>query len=49
VQFAQVGGEVAVRDSKDPDGPVLAFSSQEVAAFVADLKAGRYDALLAGS
>ncbi|MDX2708077.1 DUF397 domain-containing protein [Streptomyces sp. PA03-6a] len=30
-------GPVRVRDSKDPSGPVLAFSRGEWAAFLADL------------
>ena len=31
---------VHVRDSKDPDGPVLTFTTAEWAAFVAALKGG---------
>ncbi len=31
---------VAVRDSKDPDGPVLAFSGAEWQAFTAQIKSG---------
>lgn len=34
---------VAVRDSKDPDGPALLFTPGAFAAFVADARAGRYD------
>ncbi|HEY4850964.1 MAG TPA: DUF397 domain-containing protein [Streptosporangiaceae bacterium] len=36
-------GVVAVRDSKDPEGPVLAFSFAEWRAFAAGLKAGQFD------
>jgi hypothetical protein len=36
-------GIVAVRDSKDPDGPVLAFSLAEWRAFAAGVKTGGYD------
>ena len=36
-------GVVAVRDSKDPEGPVLAFSFAEWRAFAAGLKAGEFD------
>lgn len=36
-------GIVAVRDSKDPDGPVLAFSPAEWLAFAADVQAGEHD------
>ncbi len=34
-------GMVAVRDSKDPDGPKLIFTRAEWAAFVRGLKSGR--------
>ena len=34
-------GVVAVRDSKDPDGPALVFDAAAFAAFVEDLKADR--------
>jgi hypothetical protein len=36
-------GAVAVRDSKDPAGPALAFSPQEWTAFTARIKAGHLD------
>ena len=42
VEVAQVPAVVAVRDSKDPDGPRLAFSPQEWRAFVAGVKAGEF-------
>ncbi|HEY2578633.1 MAG TPA: DUF397 domain-containing protein [Streptosporangiaceae bacterium] len=35
------GGIVAVRDSKDPDGPKLTFSPEDWRSFTADVKAGR--------
>jgi hypothetical protein len=38
VELARVPGGVAVRDSKDPDGPVLRFSAAEWRAFVASMK-----------
>ena len=34
---------VAVRDSKDPDGPVLAFSAGDWQAFTARIKSGDLD------
>lgn len=34
----QVAGRVLVRDSKDPDGPVLHFTAAEWQAFADDLK-----------
>jgi hypothetical protein len=36
-------GVVAVRDSKDPGGPVLAFGPDEWRAFTAAIKAGEFD------
>lgn len=35
---------IAARDSKDPSGPMLAFTSGEWRAFLADVKRGAYDA-----
>ena len=34
---------VAVRDSKDPDGPMLAVETAGWRTFIADVKAGRHD------
>jgi hypothetical protein len=34
---------VAVRDSKDPSGPVLIFGREEWAAFVGSAKGGEFD------
>lgn len=34
---------VAVRDSKDPDGPTLAFAREQWQAFTAQVKVGRFD------
>ncbi len=36
-------GIVVVRDSKDPQGPVLAFGPDEWLAFTAGVKAGEFD------
>jgi hypothetical protein len=36
-------GTVAVRDSKDPRGPVLAVASGGWRDFIADVKAGQHD------
>ncbi|MFG1879598.1 DUF397 domain-containing protein [Sphaerisporangium sp. NPDC049003] len=35
-------GAVAVRDSKDPTGPVLVFAPGEWSAFLGSVKAGRF-------
>ncbi|NJC68176.1 DUF397 domain-containing protein [Planosporangium thailandense] len=43
VEVRTLGGRVEVRDSKDPDGPVLAFTSGEWAAFLDGAKGGEFD------
>ena len=44
VEVAQVLLEaVAVRDSKDPDGPRLAFAPEQWRSFTTQAKAGRFD------
>jgi hypothetical protein len=40
VEVATVGPDIAVRDSKDPDGPVLVFGAEEWQAFVAGITVG---------
>ena len=43
VEVAQLpAAAVAVRDSKDPDGPKLVFSPQDWRVFVAGVKAGEF-------
>ncbi|HKB29381.1 MAG TPA: DUF397 domain-containing protein [Streptosporangiaceae bacterium] len=41
VEIASISNGTAVRDSKDPDGPVLRFTRDQWRTFVADVKAGR--------
>jgi len=36
-------GAIALRDSKDPSGPVLAFTPNEWAAFIGGVKDGEFD------
>jgi hypothetical protein len=43
VEVAFVDGAVAVRDSKDPTGPVLVFTAGEWDAFVDGAKDGEFD------
>jgi hypothetical protein len=44
VQAAQLpGGQIGVRDSKDPDGPVLRFTPAEWDAFLAGARRGEFD------
>jgi hypothetical protein len=38
-----VPGAVAVRDSKDPEGPKLAFAPAQWRVFTAHVKAGHFD------
>jgi hypothetical protein len=43
VEVATSDALVGVRDSKDPTGPVLAFSPEEWSAFLADVRRGEFD------
>lgn len=43
VEVADCHHGVLVRDSKDPDGPVLSFSADSWRAFLAGISAGVYD------
>lgn len=43
VEIAQQADAVAVRDSKDPEGPVLVFTRKEWGAFVKGVKAGEFN------
>lgn len=45
VEVADIGTAIAVRDSKNPDGPALVFSRAEFAAFLNAAKHGEYDHL----
>ncbi|WP_435179249.1 DUF397 domain-containing protein [Actinacidiphila sp. bgisy145] len=42
VEFAELSATAAVRDSKDPQGPVLTFSTTEWASFVTALRADEF-------
>lgn len=39
------GGEIAVRNSRFPQGPALVYTRAEIEAFVAGAKAGEFDDL----
>ncbi|HUY51704.1 MAG TPA: DUF397 domain-containing protein [Streptosporangiaceae bacterium] len=43
VEVAEVRSLIAVRDSKDPDGPKLVLAPDDWLAFTAEVKAGRFD------
>ncbi|MEV0375816.1 DUF397 domain-containing protein [Streptomyces sp. NPDC050636] len=41
------GGDVAVRNSRYPDGPALVYTRDELRAFVAGAKSGEFDQVTA--
>ena len=43
VEVAEIAMDVAVRDSMDPEGPVLAFGRTAFSVLANDIRAGRYD------
>lgn len=43
VEVALDADEIAVRDSKDRDGPVLRFTAQEWGAFLAGVRDGEFE------
>jgi hypothetical protein len=43
VEVAELPDRVAMRDSKDPAGPVLAFTSTEWRAFLGGIQTGEFD------
>jgi hypothetical protein len=46
VEVANVGAMVAMRDSKDPGGPVLVYTRAEWLAFLDGAKKGEFDGLI---
>jgi hypothetical protein len=45
VELARADGMIAIRDSKDPAGPVLMYSPAEWQAFLHGAKSGEFDDL----
>jgi len=45
VEVSSVGGQIALRDSKDPDGPILVYTPDEWSAFLHGTKNGEFDDL----
>lgn len=41
------GGGIAVRNSRDPDGPALIYTLEEIVAFLAGARDGDFDNLIA--
>jgi hypothetical protein len=49
VEFAKLpGGNVAMRNSRHPDGPVLVYTPAEIEALLLGVKDGEFDHLVAG-
>ena len=45
IEIASLAGKIAMRDSKDPGGPVLVYTPTEFAAFLDGAKRGEFDDL----
>lgn len=45
VELARAGSMIAVRDSKDPAGPILMYTPAEFSAFIDGAKKGEFDDL----
>lgn len=43
VEIASIADKVAMRDSKDPDGPILVYTSAEFSAFLEGARNGEFD------
>lgn len=43
VQIASTAGKIAIRDSKDPDGPILVYTPAEFKAFLDGARNGEFD------
>jgi hypothetical protein len=46
VEIASTADIIAIRDSKDPDGPILVYTSAEFSAFLQGARNGEFDALV---
>jgi hypothetical protein len=46
VEIASTAGKIAVRDSKDPDGPILVYTPTEFSAFLEGTRNGEFDHLV---
>jgi hypothetical protein len=43
VEIASTAGKIAIRDSKDPDGPILVYTPAEFRAFLDGARHGEFD------
>jgi hypothetical protein len=46
VEVASAYGNIAIRDSKDPDGPILVYTAPEFRAFLNGARNGEFDTLV---
>jgi hypothetical protein len=46
VEVASTADKVAIRDSKDPDGPILVYTAAEFKAFLHGARNGEFDSLV---
>lgn len=46
VEIASTTGRIAMRDSKDPDGPILVYTPAEFNAFLEGARNGEFDDLV---
>jgi len=46
VEVASTTDKVAIRDSKDPDGPILVYTAAEFKAFLHEARNGKFDGLV---
>jgi hypothetical protein len=49
VELASAAAGIAIRDSKDPDGPILVYTHSEFQAFLDGARNGEFDTLVSGS
>ncbi|MGE3288797.1 MAG: DUF397 domain-containing protein [Pseudonocardia sp.] len=47
VELGAVDGGIAMRNSRDPHGPALLYTRDEIAAFIHGVKSGEFDDLIA--
>ena len=46
IEIASATGNIAIRDSKDPNGPILVYTPAEFRAFLDGAQKGEFDGLL---
>ena len=49
VEIAAAPGRVVIRDSKDPDGPILVYTPHEFGAFLEGARNGEFDSIVRSS